>query len=87
MWGVNLFIRSNTQPEPTVLTSIEIQNIIFFLNKMWGFYVPAALGKRLLLSNKSPLQSGFDLIKKLSILLNGSNNQFQKYEFEFLRIF
>jgi len=54
---------------------------------MWGFYVPAALGKRLLLSNKSPLQSGFDLIKKLSILLNRSNNQFQKYEFEFLRIF
>jgi len=31
MWGVNLFIRSNTQPEPTVLTSIEIQNIIFFI--------------------------------------------------------
>jgi hypothetical protein len=52
---------------------------------MWEFSVPVALGKRLLLSKKIPLQSGFDLIKKLSILLNKFNNQFQKYEFEFSR--
>ena len=44
MWGVNLFIRSKTQPETTVLTSIEIQNINlkkikcgdFMYRRRWG---------------------------------------------------
>jgi len=39
MWGVNLFIRSKTQPETTVLTSIEIQNSKTFFKIKCGDFL------------------------------------------------